>query len=147
MYIRLIEGEGRVVYRSMGQIHDAICEVVGPLQRSPIETSVNQAPAPSLAAAAAAAAAAANARSSDQGCRDGTVRRRCLALRDYYPFWRQSLEEAAAGKLLPVDLSENPKVGWCSSTLRVLLHFSTHRIYHDLDYLNRREERDLNLPI
>lgn len=36
--------------------------------------------------------------------------RKCLALKDFYPYWRLKLEMAEAGKLLPIELSENPKV-------------------------------------
>ncbi|CAM9254349.1 unnamed protein product [Laminaria digitata] len=111
-HIRLIEAEGGVVHRSMDEIHDAICEVVNSLQRPPIEAPANRSPTPALAAAAANARSAEQGwrDSADEGWRDGMVPRRCLALRDYYPFWRESLEAAGAGKLLPVDLSENPKV-------------------------------------
>ena len=129
------------MHTSTDRIHDVICEVVGPLPPSPAEAPANEGPALALAAAAA------NARSTDQGGRDGMVHRRCLALRDYYPFWRQSLEEAGAGKLLPVDLSENPKVGWCWSPSQVLRELSTHwRDHLQIDHLHI-DHLDSNLQL
>lgn len=84
--LRLAERNGRRVHRSAADIHGAISEITHPpRQRSP----------------------SASACGWDRGARGGARSggRRCLALRDYYPFWRSRLETAEAGKLVTVDLS------------------------------------------
>lgn len=105
---RSIQERGHDVHRSIDNIHNAILQRV---------VHVPPAAAPKLPKHGNKIAEPSRDNSGQSGKRNGTTDRgehevhgRCLALRDYYPFWRENLEAAGAGKLLPVDLSENPKV-------------------------------------
>ncbi|CAM9857594.1 unnamed protein product, partial [Hapterophycus canaliculatus] len=112
----LLEQKGHAVYRSITDIHHAVCERVGALESppasAPAELAVHSLPGlpraadPPSRSSSSVEAAAAVAGHEEREKIDG----RCLALRDYYPFWRENLEAAVAGKLLPVDLCGNPKV-------------------------------------
>ncbi|CAM9869749.1 unnamed protein product [Scytosiphon promiscuus] len=114
---RSMERKGHSVYRSIAGIHHAICERVGALDSLPASAPADLALQTFSELPAAADPPSTSDSNSDaatevvtwDGKRDG-VDRRCLALRDYYHFWRENLEAATAGKLLPVDLCENPKV-------------------------------------
>ncbi|CAM9776369.1 unnamed protein product [Ectocarpus fasciculatus] len=104
--LRSIESKGHPVYRSVADTHDAICERVLGTPLPPVSSM-----APTTAAAAAAPTPSCGEptnRIAASGER--TNHGRCLALRDFYPFWRKNLESADAGKVLPVDLSDSPKV-------------------------------------
>ncbi|CAM9151364.1 unnamed protein product [Ectocarpus sp. 12 AP-2014] len=106
--LRSIEREGHPVYRSVADTHDAICERVlsaplppaGSVEPKPAVTTTTAAPPPSCGKSTYGIA----------GSGERTNYGRCLALRDFYPFWRKNLESAEAGKVLPVDLSDSPKV-------------------------------------
>lgn len=105
---RSIDSKGHPVYRSVADTHDAICERVlgaplppaGSVAPRPVATTTTAAPPPS------------RGESTNGIDRSGerTNHGQCLALRDFYPFWRENLESAEAGKVLPVDLSDSPKV-------------------------------------
>lgn len=131
---RSIENNGHDIYRSVDGIHDAICRRVAhtlPSAAPAVWPKDNTKISPPLRG---------NNRQSGKSDRsdtvadggEGNVHGRCLALRDYYPFWRENLEAARAGKLLPVDLSENPKVSAlrkvkvvsCTIGLQIVLQWS-----------------------
>ncbi|CAB1121233.1 unnamed protein product [Ectocarpus sp. CCAP 1310/34] len=105
--LRSIESKGHPVYRSVVDTHDAICERVlsalppaGSVAPKPAATTTTAGPPPSCGESTNGIA----------GSGETTNHGRCLALRDFYPFWRKNLESAEAGKVLPVDLSDTPKV-------------------------------------
>lgn len=114
-----MEEAGRDVYRSSGDIHRAICErVIDSPFPLPAAADGDAAPPaaglpPSTSTAALPPRIGGETSPCGHGqaeCGEGKGRGRCLAFRDFYPFWREKLEDAAAGKVLPVDLSENPEV-------------------------------------
>eukprot|EP00903_Cladosiphon_okamuranus_P010270 g9724.t1 len=126
--LQSMEEVGHDVYRSSPEIHRAICERVidsafplslpppGAGGAAPIPGTAGAGaadPAPSTSATPPGSSSGNSATGNGQaGCVKSKAPKggRCLALRDFYPFWRAKLEDAAAGKLLPVDLSPNPKV-------------------------------------
>lgn len=87
---RAAEEKGHAVHRSIRDIHDAMCNAVcspstsgKPMDsRWPVDSAL-----------------------SEKG-----RNRKCLALKDFYPYWRTKLEVAEAGKVLTIEPSENPKV-------------------------------------
>ena len=121
-----MEETGHDVYRSCDDIHRAICERVldSPLPPPPSADYCGEAPVAEAAAAgvppptstaALPPMGSCNGEHSAKGdgaaeCGGGRARGRCLALRDFYPFWRRKLEDAAAGKVLAVDLCQDPEV-------------------------------------
>lgn len=94
------------VHRSVADIHDAISNAMAachPEQRpAPTPTACKQSRG---AGRRSGGGGSGGCGGSDGG--GGDDQRCCLALRDYYPFWRSRLETAEAGKLVPVDFSEN----------------------------------------
>lgn len=123
-HCRSLEEAGHDVYWSTQDTHRAICErVIGiplPIPPSTADEGVAPSPPGTSASAPPPTSTAALPPRSRRGrsangdvqaeCAGGKVRGRCLALRDFYPFWREKLEDATAGKVLPVDLSQSPKV-------------------------------------
>lgn len=117
-----MEEAGHDVYRSSAEIHRTICERVidSPFPPPPPgdggaatfpAAGTGAPPSTSTTAPPPRRRSGNSATGNEQsGCGGGKTRGRCLALRDFYPFWRAKLEDAAAGKVLPVDLSPNPKV-------------------------------------
>lgn len=111
-----MEQTGHPVHRSIADIHHAICEQVGAIDSLPVSAPVEPAVHTSSEVPPASNPQSTNGGTVEAGTvvaghgKGGRLDGRCLALRDYYPFWRENLEAAAAGKLLPVDLCENPKV-------------------------------------
>ncbi|CAM9810245.1 unnamed protein product [Ectocarpus sp. 6 AP-2014] len=107
--LRSIESKGHPVYQSVADAHDAICERV---VSAPLQPAGSVAPKPAAATTTAAAPPPSCGESTNgiAGSGERTNHGRCLALRDFYPFWRKNLESAEAGKVLPVDLSDSPKV-------------------------------------
>lgn len=105
---RSLEERGHVVHRSIDDIHDAITQRV--VHSPPTAAPVLPKHGTKIAPAPRRNSGQSRKRYDTAGCAGNNVHGRCLALRDYYPFWRENLEAAGAGKLLPVDLSENPEV-------------------------------------
>lgn len=93
-----LEKKGHPVYRSIGDVHKAVYSAVCPIQQ-PVSTSV----ADRVDWCNAVADGTLGGLKARANCC-------CLALRDYYPFWRYKLEAQDAGKLLPVDVSPDSKV-------------------------------------
>lgn len=105
---RSIESKWHPVYRSVADTHDAICERV---LSAPLPPAGSVAPKPAATTATAAPSPSCGESTNGiAGSEERTNHGRCLALRDFYPFWRKNLESPEAGKVLPVDLSDSPKV-------------------------------------
>lgn len=105
-----MEEDGRYeVLHSIGDTHRVICKrVVGTApvdRRRPSAHDDGERPRESPPSSSST-----RSTSTSTTAVQGEAQGRCLALRDFYPFWRENLEESAAGKILPVDLSENPEV-------------------------------------
>lgn len=133
-----MEEAGYDVYRSSGDIHRAICErVVSLPPPPPLPPSADGRAALLAGAPPSTSTATLPPRSSSAGhsangngqaeCEGVKARGRCLALRDFYPFWRENLEDAAAGKILPVDLSANPTV---RPLAKIIFGEKVHEIFY-----------------
>lgn len=109
-----MEQKGHQVYRSIADIHHAICDRVRAFDSAPTSAPAESALHTSTSGSSVEATTTAAGHGEREEAEDG----RCLALLDYYPFWRESLEAAEAGKLLPVELCDNPKVRRASLSQR-----------------------------
>lgn len=118
-----IEEKGHDVHRSIDGIHDTISQRIAhtPPSAAPAVSPTDDteiAPPPRGNSRQQSGKSGCRGTAADWG--GGGIHGRCLALRDYYPFWRENLEAARAGKLLPVDLSENPKVGGLRKKFKIV---------------------------
>lgn len=97
--VREEEDKGHAVYRSIQDIHQAMCNAVCPPSTGGKRLKT---------------------RFSEK-----QSNRKCLAVKDFYPYWRSKLETAEAGKILPIELSENPKVNKSPPSSRLFVNTKT----------------------